>query len=135
VVEFGSLFFWITTVVLVLSVRLLPLSGAQRSWLFLAAVAALHSGSPLGGFALLCVALYGHVAMRFAQTQLLLVTHLVVLTTLLYFGIRGADVAPSFASILPVVGLPYVYLRVIHLILENRANRLESFGITEYLQE
>ena len=132
-VEFGSLFFWITTVVLVLSVRLLPLSGAQRSWLFLAAVAALHSGSPLGGFALLCVALYGHVAMRFAQTQLLLVTHLVVLTTLLYFGIRGADVAPSFASILPVVGLPYVYLRVIHLILENRANRLESFGITEYL--
>ena len=102
-VEFGSLFFWITTVVLVLSVRLLPLSGAQRSWLFLAAVAALHSGSPLGGFALLCVALYGHVAMRFAQTQLLLVTHLVVLTTLLYFGIRGADVAPSFASILPVV--------------------------------
>jgi alginate O-acetyltransferase complex protein AlgI len=133
VVEFGSLIFWLTAVVLILAVRLLPLSGARRRWLFLAAAAILLAGSPAGAVALLGVSLYGHVAMRTAQSQRLLVVHLVVLTAMLYFGISGADVAPSFASILPVVGLPYVYLRVIHLVLETRANRLPTFGIAEYL--
>ena len=132
-IEFGGLNFWITTVVLVLAVRLLPLSGASRRWLFLAAVLILHIGSPAGAVGLLGIALYGHVAMRYSQPTALLVFHLGVLTSLLYFGIRGADIAPAMGSILPVVGLPYVYLRVIHLILERRADRLETFGIIDYL--
>jgi alginate O-acetyltransferase complex protein AlgI len=134
-VEFGSTHFWIVSVVLILMVRVVQPRPELRRWFFLAATTALYAWKPATALAMLSVAAYGWVVMGRAKSPTMLIIHVGVLSLILNLGLGHSEFtgALGLESIVPLIGIPYVYLRVIHLWLEARNSRITPPGVVDYL--
>lgn len=125
--------FWGTVAALVLVVRTFGLSGRWRTAAFLVALAVLfhpRAGWPILG-CLLGVAAYAWVALATARGRAAVVLHTAGMAGLFvlsqYAGALWPDV-PVIARIMPLVGLPYVFLRFVHLLIEVTSGRLQRPG-------
>ncbi len=134
-VEFGSLHFWLASAALILAVRLVGGSSARRRWLFGAATASLYLSEVTAGLLMLGTCAYGCLALHTLRSRRQLVLHCLVLTAILLYGLRQLPTTESLfaVGILPLVGLSYVYLRVLHVLIDVWNGRLERPGIAEFL--
>ncbi|MCB9673468.1 MAG: MBOAT family protein [Alphaproteobacteria bacterium] len=116
--QLDQLGFWALVVLVAVLVRAFGLTGRWRAAVYLLAAAALFSGAPLLGLLLLGVCAYGYVALRVLAGPWGIAVHTLVMSAAFVLS-QHPDVIPGpqpFLRLFPLVGLPYVYLRVLHLI-------------------
>lgn len=130
--------FWGTVAVLAVVLRYLGLPARWRAAAFLVALVVLfheRPGWPILA-CLLAVAAYGWVALSTVRGRVAVVAHTVGMAGLFVASQYAAALLPDvpvIVRIMPLVGLPYVFLRFVHLLIEVAAGRLEKPGPVDYL--
>ncbi|MEQ1501687.1 MAG: MBOAT family O-acyltransferase [Myxococcota bacterium] len=134
--------FWAVVAALTVAVR----AGLRPSWrpaLFLAATAFLfheRAGWPIAA-CLLGVATYGYLALAFTPSRgraasVGIAVHTVAMAALFVGSQYATAVVPGvpvIERIMPLVGLPYLFLRFVHLLVEVVGGRLARPGFVTYL--
>lgn len=129
-VAFASMGFWVLVAVLAIVVRGLGLRGTPRAVAYGLALLALLS--PIAAWpvlaALLGIAAYGYVALRLGGGRTVFVVHIAVLSAALALSQHLVSIVGGSVGwlgwVFPLIGLPYVYLRLLHLLVEVRSGRL-----------
>ncbi len=129
--------FWGVALLVILGVRVARMSPARRPQLFFAATALLMcaSGGVWALSLLLLVGLYGYLALGSSGPRSAAWAHAVVMSAAFvgsqYAAPLTADL-PKAAQIFPLIGLPYVYLRWLHLLVEIRQGTLSRPPLLRY---
>ncbi len=133
--------FWLMICALTFVTRGLQPRPGYRALVFALATGALFSlsGLALASYAgLVAVAAYGFVALRVGKGNWAVGLHAVGMS-LVFVASQYATRAPfvtagsTLGQVLPLVGLPYVYLRYLHLLVEVRGGRMQPPPALEYL--
>jgi D-alanyl-lipoteichoic acid acyltransferase DltB (MBOAT superfamily) len=130
--------FWAVLLLVIVVIRVLRPAPSVRKYVYLGAtclVFATPLGTPLLA-ALVAVATYGYAAIRIRSATWVAVVHAAVFSALFVASQYGAGLLvdlPDRLRILPLIGLPYVYLRWLHLLVEVRTERLTVPAFFDYL--
>lgn len=125
--------FWAIVLLLGVATRFLDPRG--RMVAFLIATGCLYYAAPRELVLLAGVAAYGFVALRIGTSDLAMAAHIAVLASLLALSQHTRALLPAtsgWAGVLPLIGLPYVFLRAVHVLVECRRGALQPPTLLQY---
>lgn len=139
-IELGSPWFWGIVATLAVVTRTIGPRPRLRMAAYLAAAVLVFAPAKLGwatGAGLLGVCLYGYLALRAGRGVRAIVFHVLALSSAVlasfYAPVVLAGRVPGIETVLPLAGVMYVYLRLLHLVVEVKNDRLQTPGGLEYL--
>ncbi len=131
--DLGGLNFWVAVITIAVLSRRVPLIA--RFALYLGALY-LVVEAKMSMLLLASVITYGWVALRIGTGALAIALHTFAISAFFAASQHGPVLLPEgnlVARALPLVGLPYVFLRFVHVLVEVRTGRLERPGFVHYV--